>query len=71
MRTEIVDNSAVNTRQVLRHRERLAKKRLPGSTLRTRADVMDVVGTGRAFSSSKYMPHNGKQEMARRVRQMA
>ncbi len=25
----------------------------------------------RAYSTSKYMPHNGKQEMARRLRQMA
>lgn len=71
MRLPTFDNSGVNTRQVRRQRERLAKKRLPGSAMRTRADLMDAVGNGRAISSSKYRPHNGKREMERRRRQHA
>ena len=48
------DNSAVNTRQVRRQRERLAKKG------RNDRSVLDML-----FSTSKYMPHQGKREMAR------
>lgn len=64
-----IDNSGVQTRQVRRQLERLAKKRLPGSSLRTRADLMGTATI--AFSSSKYMPHQGKREMARRLHRAA
>ena len=57
MNLKPIDNSAVSTRQVRRQRERLAKK--------GRTDI----GATTAYSSSKYMPHNGQQEMARRVAQ--
>jgi hypothetical protein len=60
MNLETFDNSAVNTRQVRRQRARLAAKH------RT-----DTTATGSAWTSSKYMPHNGKREMARRVEQAA
>ena len=70
MTLPVFDNSAVNTRQVRRHRERLSRKKLPGSSVRTRADVMDA-SRSYVFSTSRYMPHNGKREMARRVAQQA
>lgn len=53
------DNSAVDTRQVRRQRERLAKKRLPGSTPRTRTDVPPPELMGYRYSTSAYMPHVG------------
>ena len=64
-----VDNSTVDTRQARRQIERLAKKRLPGSSLRTRADV--VTNRTHAFSASKYVPHVGKKEIARGLRLIA
>ncbi len=59
MHFEAFDNSAVNTRQVRRQRERLSAK-----------GRSDVAPPSMAFSSSAYKPHNGKREMARRVEQM-
>lgn len=70
MKLPTFDNSAVNTRQVRRQRERLSKKKLPGSSVRTRAELMDMPRSV-AWSSSKYMPHNGKRETARRQHQAA
>lgn len=58
------DNSAVDTRQVRRQSERLAAK--------GRRDlVFDGNVRTRVHVSSKYMPHNGKRETARRVEQAA
>lgn len=59
MRFQPVDNSQVSTRQVRRQRERLAKKFLPGSTIRTRTDVPPNYLLGWRYSSSAYMPHQG------------
>ncbi len=58
------DNSDVNTRQVRRQRARLAAK--GRSEPRFDGNVRVAV-----FGSSRYRPHNGKREMARRVRQLA
>lgn len=59
MRVTTFDNSQVNTRQVRRQRERLAKKLLPGSKTKTRTDEPPASLTGYRFSSSAYMPHVG------------
>jgi hypothetical protein len=64
------DNSGVETRQVRRQMERLAKKKLPhpvkGAT--TRADLV-VVPPSYRLSRSRYKPHQGAKECARRVEQ--
>lgn len=63
-KTLAVDNSAVNTRQVRRQRERLAAK--PGIRgPAKRDDAPPARLMVRRFSSSKYMPHIGAKERAR------
>ena len=59
-KTLAIDNSAVNTRQVRRQRERLAAK----GHYRT-LDTPPGRLMGRRYSSSKYMPHIGAKERAR------
>lgn len=64
MHVTTYDNSAVDTRQVRRQRERLASKgrREPPFN----GEVRSLV-----WSTSKYMPHNGKREMERRRSRLA